>query len=187
MSNNYLVFCDIADEYSSLLAEVDLKRAAEAALQAENISGEEIELSIAISDDEEVRELNRQYRGIDKTTDVLSFASEEEPNWQALTQYQAESEETEEDEEGEEESDPNFKLPPEAQPARYLGDIIISYPQAESQAADFNNSPKREVQELVIHGVYHLLGYDHETVPNREIMQAKEETAAKILDRLELD
>ncbi len=176
-----VIFCDINEEYLPLLDEQDLIRAAKAALVVEEMAGEQIELSIAISDDEEVREMNRTYRGVDKTTDVLSFSAEEEPEWGVRSPV--EDQLAHDDEQGEDEEAHVFKLPPEAPQSRYLGDIIISYPQAERQAADFNNSPAREVQELIIHGVFHLLGYDHEIESDREFMRAKEEAAARILDQ----
>jgi len=161
--DNFKVNLDIGEAFAGQLNEAALLAAASAALLAEGLDGQTIELSVAISDDAEVQELNRQYRGVDATTDVLSFATEEASK------------------------DFEFKLPPgetvsEGTTTRYLGDIIISYPQAERQAPEFGNSSQRETQELLIHGVFHLLGYDHEEPVEREIMRAKEEVAAKNLD-----
>jgi len=156
-----------------------------AALQAEGLDTQEIGVSIAITDDEEVRDLNRNFRGVDYTTDVLSFSAEEEPDFEEYVDTDALDEDATEDEETEDEATPRFIIPPEyaeVNPVRYLGDIVISFPQAERQAAEFNNSPAREVQELVIHGLFHLLGYDHEEASQREVMQAHEEKAAHILD-----
>ncbi|NWJ45594.1 MAG: rRNA maturation RNase YbeY [Chloroflexi bacterium] len=158
LSKNFLIHCDIAEQYETQLNHTEIISAATVALYAEGLENQSIELSVAVSDDAEVRELNNSYRNVDNTTDVLSFAAEES------------------------QEDSNFALPPEAQEARYLGDIIISYPQAERQAPDFGNSTTREVQELVIHGIFHLLGYDHEKDADREVMRAKEEAAATILD-----
>lgn len=199
------VNCDINDEYVQAIEQQPLVQAATAALQAEGLDTQHIEVSVAITDDDEVQHLNKEYRGKDSTTDVLSFAAEEDPDF---TDYitlnmdegeadfddedgadNGEADEYDEDDEGEaDNSAPHFVVPPEyreVNPARYLGDIVISYPQAARQAADFNNSINREVQELVIHGVFHLLGYDHEEADEREIMRAKEEKAAHILDELE--
>jgi probable rRNA maturation factor len=77
--------------------------------------------------DREMRRMNRQFRGLDKTTDVLSFPGEE-------------GEDTE-----------------------HLGDVLISVPVARSQAAEAHHAPDREIRTLLLHGVLHCLGYDHET------------------------
>lgn len=172
----FVILCDIAEAFQSQLKEAEIIQAVQAALLTEELGGQPIELSVAVSDDEEILELNRTYRGLDKTTDVLSFAAEEEADWARS---------------GKETSAipdsivGTFVVPPEMQHSRYLGDIIISYPQAERQAADFSNTPPREAQELVIHGVFHLLGYDHEIEADREVMRAKEEAAAQLLDQIE--
>jgi probable rRNA maturation factor len=159
MLENFEIELDIAEAFGAFLADSALKTAAQMVLLAEGLEGQALSLTIVIAEDEEVRRLNQQYRGIDRTTDVLSFANEDAPD---------------------------FVLPPEmlAQQSaeRYLGDIIIAYPQAERQAVEFDHSTQREVQELIIHGVFHLLGYDHETPDEREVMRAKEEAAARLLD-----
>lgn len=188
------IYCDIAEDYPNL-AEAQLTVAAMAALQAEGLADQDVEVSVVITDDAEVQELNRTYRGVDRTTDVLSFAAEEEADFEEydIAEAQDEGEQTEifeEGDEGEGESDgePRFVVPPEytaAHPTRYLGDIVISYPQAARQAAEFGNTPSREVQELVIHGIFHLLGYDHEETNEREVMRAKEERAAQVLDGID--
>ena len=158
LSENFLIHCDIAEQFETQLNHTEVIAAATAVLYAEGLENQSIELSVAISDDEEVRQLNNSYRNVDNTTDVLSFAAEES------------------------QENSIFALPPDAQATRYLGDIIISYPQAERQAPEFGNSVTRAVQELVIHGVFHLLGYDHEKDADREVMRAKEEIASKTLD-----
>lgn len=200
--DSFKINCDIGEAFADQLDEDAVTAAARAALMAEGLGGQPIEVSVAVSDDEEVQRLNRQYRGVDRTTDVLSFSAEEAPNWNGYAETEDLLDETpddsldeDEDEDGNED-DPDeeasgaafeFKLPPgfaesEAGGLRYLGDIIISYPQAERQAHEFANTPQREAQELIIHGVFHLLGYDHEVPEQREVMRAKEEAAARILD-----
>lgn len=192
---NYNVMVEIGEDYEGAVEAEELAAAARAALFAEGLSGQIIGLSIEIAGDEEVQRLNREYRGVDRTTDVLSFANEEAPDWEGRpdvmysfgdTAQDAEDDDYEEVEDDEEESDeaPRFVMPPGMQTSgeRYLGDIIISYPQAERQCAEFGNTPLREIQELVIHGVFHLLGYDHEADADREIMRQKEEAAAQQLD-----
>lgn len=202
-SEKFDIQIDIAEAYAAALDEADLFKAVRAALLAEALENQAIGVSVEIADDLEVQRLNREYRGVDRTTDVLSFANEEAPDWEGRPGVAYDLPETAEDEDWPEEyedeaddgseiepvSASQFVLPPEivAQQAgnRYLGDIIISYPQAERQAAEFGNTPRREVQELVIHGVFHLLGYDHEEEDQREIMRAKEEAAARRLDEAE--
>jgi rRNA maturation RNase YbeY len=90
-------------------------------------------LSVLFAGDHVVRTLNRQYRGKDRTTDVLSFALREGPF---------------------------ANLQPE-----FLGDIIISVPVAAKQAREAGHSLAREIELLLVHGLLHLLGYDHERGP----------------------
>lgn len=86
------------------------------------------DLSVVLTDDDHLREMNRQYRGIDAATDVLSF--------------------------------PSGEIDPDSE-AAYLGDVIISYPRALAQAKAGGHAPADEVRLLTVHGVLHLLGYDH--------------------------
>lgn len=105
------------------------------------------ELTLVVTDDTAVQTLNRDYRGVDAPTDVLSFATREEAaDAPALAD-----------------------LPPElaAELANYLGDVIIAYPYATRQAAHYQNSVAAELRLLAVHGVLHLLGYDHAT-PDEE-------------------
>jgi probable rRNA maturation factor len=130
-----------------------IERAVEAALAAEGQAGP-IELSVLISDDAELHELNRSYRGVDSPTDVLSFAAEEGPG--------------------------SFVRPPGA--PRFLGDLAISFERAAAQAAEYGHSLERELAFLTVHGVLHLLGYDHERGPEDEAaMRAREEAVMEAL------
>lgn len=193
------ILVEVAAEFATKVSERELVVAAQAALLAENLGRQAIGVSIELADDAEVHRLNKEYRGVDRTTDVLSFANEEAPDWegrpdvvynlpaQAQTEDDEDDEDFEDDEEDEaDDATPKFIVPPHLQEnaERYLGDIIISFPQAERQCAEFNNSVNREVQELIIHGVFHLLGYDHEDPEDREVMRAKEEAAAQYLEKL---
>ena len=203
LTDKFDIQAELEEAYSQALSQADLVLAAQMALVAEGLGGQPIGLSIEVADDEYVQRLNREYRGIDRTTDVLSFANEEAPDWdgrpgvvyglqpQAADADESLDEETLDPDEYDDEADdggrPGFILPPElaesADGSRYLGDIVVSFPQAERQASEFNNTVGREVQELIIHGVFHLLGYDHEEPDDREIMRAKEEAAARLLDQ----
>lgn len=126
------------------------------------------QVSLLLTDDAAVRALNRVYRGLDETTDVLSFSPAHSGPWQ-----------------GEEEpppewadglSDwPDFVLPPEEPPP--LGEVIISYPQARRQALAAGRPAARELAWLVAHGVLHLAGYDHQESGETARMQALEQAA----------
>ncbi|MEZ4734279.1 MAG: rRNA maturation RNase YbeY [Caldilineaceae bacterium] len=110
-------------------------------------------LTLVITNDEAVQTLNRDYRGVDAPTDVLSFAAQESaPDTPALAD-----------------------LPPAlaAELNSYLGDVIIAYPYAERQAAQYQNSVQAELRLLAVHGVLHLLGYDHATADEEAAMWAR--------------
>lgn len=96
-------------------------------------------------DDEYIHELNKNYRGIDRVTDVITFALEDEKN--VIN----------------------------GSDVRMLGDIYISIPKARLQAKEYGHSFRREISFLAVHGFYHLLGYDHMKKSDEEIMFAKQE------------
>lgn len=111
------------------------------------------EVSLMLTDDESIHEMNREYRGIDRPTDVLSFALEE----------------------GEEEE--IFGGPEE----NLLGDIIISVETAVRQAEEYGHSVEREMSFLALHGMLHLLGYDHMEEEERQEMRAQEKAILESL------
>ena len=100
--------------------------------------------SITFVGEEEIKEINKSYRGIDKVTDVISFAFE----------------------------DSKDSLKSEI---RVLGDIYICIPRMVEQSKNYGHSKKRELSFLVVHGLLHLLGYDHMTKEEEEVMFAKQE------------
>lgn len=113
---------------------------------------DECELSLSFVDNETIHQLNREYRGVDRPTDVISFALEE----------------------GEEMEITGVDLP------RVLGDIIISVPKAREQANDYGHSFLRELGFLAVHGFLHLLGYDHITEEDeKEMFRRQEEILQK--------
>ena len=132
-----------------------IERVAKQTQEQENIN-EEVEVSVALVDDAYIQELNRDYRGKDCATDVLSFAfrdsEEEEINYEDL-----------EDE-------------IEFEEAEVLGDIVISLETAQRQASEFGHSFEREVAFLTVHGLLHLIGYDHMTEAEEKVMLAKQES-----------
>jgi len=131
-----------------------LIRSAEAALVTANVKGK-VELSISIIGDRKMRKLNKEYKGVDAPTDVLAFS------------YSLDSDQKE------------FSVPG----AKYLnfGDVAISYPQLLDRAAKEEMLVDEMAMVLVIHGVLHLLGLDHEKGDEAEKMEALED---KILSTL---
>lgn len=118
----------------------------------------EAEVDVTIVDDEEIHELNREYRGMDKPTDVLSFAL---------------------DEDSEDSDEPELLGAPEE---HLYGDIIISAETALRQAEEYGHGLERELTYLAVHGMFHLLGYDHMTEAEKAVMRAKEEEALRAIN-----
>lgn len=119
------------------------------------------EMGLVITGQERIRELNLKYLGEDKPTDVLSF------------QMMPGTDEFESDA-------PPFITPPDGM--LHLGEVIISYPQAAIQAKELQHPVNREIAILIIHGVLHLLGYDHAEADQQRWMSARE---AEILNSIE--
>ena len=127
------------------------------------------QISLVLTDDETVRELNRQYRGLDRTTDVLSFSFEHWGHWEG-------------DEDAPIPVDDaliSWPLPDDEPPP--LGEIVISVPQAARQAESQGVPLRRELALLIVHGALHLLGHDHYDDGEREAMQALERIAMAAL------
>lgn len=118
---------------------------------------QEGEVALTFVDNEQIHELNREYRGIDRPTDVLSFALNESVEEELDILYEIEDEQ---------ELDEMNDL---------LGDIIISTERAKEQADEYGHSLEREIGFLFVHGFLHLLGYDHQDEPSEQIMMDKQE------------
>jgi len=108
---------------------------------------EEAEVSLILVDDQRIHALNLEYRGVDRPTDVLSFALQEEV-----------------------EEEPEIEVEDEM-----LGDIVISVERARDQAEEYGHSFEREIVYLAVHGTLHLLGFDHEEENDKQEMRSKEE------------
>jgi probable rRNA maturation factor len=133
-------------------------------------------VSLTLTDDEGIRELNRQYRGLDKPTDVLSFPMLEPADDEPSVLTDADGYEVQEGESDEWLDEPDAGNPM----AELLGDIVISVPRAMAQADEYGHSIERELGFLFVHGFLHLLGYDHDNEANeREMLARQEETLAK--------
>lgn len=119
------------------------------AAEMENIT-EESELSLTFVTNEKIHQINKEYRGVDRPTDVISFALEESV-------------------------EEEIKIIGAPSMPRILGDIIISIPKAKEQAMEYGHSFMRELGFLAVHGFLHLLGYDHGTKEEEKEMFTKQE------------
>lgn len=126
-----------------------IEKAIEHSLSNEKFE-KECEVGVTLVDNERIHEINKEYRSIDKPTDVLSFP---------LIDFNKENDDPFDYDEG----------------YLMLGDIIISIEKAADQAEEYGHSIEREVGYLCVHSVLHLLGYDHENEDERKIMRGKEE------------
>jgi len=147
----------IDEEFKGRLEVSWLQYIAEQVLVAQGV-GSSAELGLVITSQERVQQLNRNYREKDEPTDVLAFSSREEIG----TDF------------------PPFVQPPDG--VLHLGEVIISYPQAVIQAEEHQHSIKREIAILIIHGVLHLLGFEHDKPELEHQMRAQE---GKILSYIE--
>lgn len=147
--NNMQHRIDVDDRLEELI-----RKSVEMALNLEGVRSD-LEVSVALVDNDYIRELNKTYRGKDAPTDVLSFPMLEPGEVDDVSS--------------------------EGEVEQLLGDIVISLEKAEEQAKSYGHSFEREVAFLVVHGVLHLLGYDHEIEEERKIMRQKEEEALKAL------
>jgi len=138
----------VEEEFREVVEEGGVRRIAQTVLKAEGVAPP-YEVSLVFTDSEKVKQLNRDYRGVDEPTDVLAF--------HMLPQKGVDS---------------SFALPPDG--VTRLGEVIISYPQAVAQAREQGHSPEKELALLVIHGILHLLGYDHEEPEEESKMRERE-------------
>lgn len=122
-------------------AEALAQRAAEAAAGVADMADEDLEVTVMLTDDKSIRTLNRQWRGKDKPTNVLSFPAPEQPGLEG---------------------------------PRHLGDIALAYETLVREAEEESKPLADHFAHLVVHGVLHLLGYDHETDEEADVMEALE-------------
>lgn len=183
--NLYLECNNDQEAYEITPALMDmLKELLRLAGELEQVDSGEVALSFV--DDETILQLNKDYRGIDKATDVLSFAMTESTEDELPIYYDDENLEDVELEQlqemselglldGGEETLEEFEEEPENLLAEPLGDIVISIPKALAQAEEYGHSAEREIGFLFVHGFLHLIGYDHMTEEDEKIMFGKQE------------
>ncbi len=111
------------------------------------------EVSVTLVGDQEMQEINRDWRGIDNVTDVISFALDEGEEPEII-------------------GGPSEEL---------LGEIVVCVPQAERQAVEYGHSFERELAYLIVHGMLHLLGYDHMNEEDKAVMRKEEEVVLQKL------
>ena len=152
-------FVDIEEkeEYKKLIEKV-----VDTCFKEENLIYTNLYLNVILTNPENIRIANKEYRNIDKETDVLSFPMFQKQEIEELIEKSKTEEQVVED---------------------VLGDIIISIPRVEEQAKDYGHSFERELAYMVVHGFYHLMGYDHIKEEDKKIMRPKEED---ILNKLNI-
>jgi probable rRNA maturation factor len=132
-----------------------LEDVAQRVLAAEKATAK-TEVGIVVTGQEMVQQLNRNYRGQDEPTDVLAFSARDEADGS------------------------RFILAPDG--LSHLGEVIIAYPQAAIQAEEHGHSLKKELTILLIHGLLHLLGYEHEEADAERKMQTREKELLKLIE-----
>mgnify|MGYP004540364959 CR=1 FL=1 len=147
---NLLLANDTNEDLDLRLIRQKALKTIEEVLKVENFN-ENAEVSLSIVDKDTIHKLNKDYRNVDRETDVLSFPMEEEA------------------------------FDDEGNPIFLLGDIVICLDVARNQAAEFGHSLEREMMYLICHSTLHLLGYDHIEEDDRVKMRAKEKEVMKNL------
>ena len=140
MSSKIEIFIQVDEEIKELET---VEKVLYSAIEKEKL--ENVSFNLIIVDNKFIHELNKTYRNIDRETDVITFALEDEDSLVV------------------------------ASDERILGDIYISIDRAKSQAEEYGHSLLRELSFLAVHGFYHLLGYDHQTPEEEKVMFTKQE------------
>ena len=137
--------------------EETIKKVVQKCFEEEKLLNSKLIMTITLTTPEEIRKINNQYRKIDKATDVLSFPMFEK-------------------QELDEKIENNDFLCEDI-----LGDIVISIEKVKEQAEEYGHSFERELGYMIVHGFYHLMGYDHIEEEDKKIMRPKEENVLRIL------
>ena len=145
------------DEYKQII-----KKVVEKCFIEENLLKTNLYLNVILTNPETIRKTNKQYRELDKETDVLSFPMFQKDEIDNLIKESQTKQEVVED---------------------VLGDIMVSIPRVIEQANEYGHSVERELAYMIIHGFYHVMGYDHIKEEDKVIMRPKEEN---ILNKLNI-
>lgn len=154
---------DTNDEY-----EKTIKKVVDKCFEVENLQNTNLYMSITLTNPEEIKTINKQYRNINKATDVLSFPMFEKEELDTMVQDSAKKDQVDDT---------------ENQVRDILGDIVISIQKVQEQAKEYGHSFERELSYMVVHGFYHLMGYDHMVEDDKKQMREKEEN---ILEKLNI-
>lgn len=139
--------------------EAIIKKVIKKCFEVENLTNSKLYVSITLTTPEQIHKINKEYRNVDRPTDVLSFPMFEK-------------------------SELDFKIKNnDFLHEDVLGDLVISIEQVERQAQEYGHSFEREFAYMIVHGFYHLMGYDHIKEEDKQVMRPKEE---KILELLEI-
>lgn len=163
---------EIEAAISKILPPAEMERVVQYTLQKAGIV-QPVMLTLLVTDDETIRELNKQYRRQDKPTDVLSFPLLDEPLVDAPTEQLWLAPDEEADEETSAQPGTTKKKPVFVTPSEIpltLGDIVISWPTVLKQAQEAGVQPAYELLYLLSHGVLHLVGYDDQTEAGYQAM-----------------
>ena len=155
MKKNYEIIYKNLEENEKY--ESTIKQVVDECFKAERMEQTSLYISITLTNPEEIEKINRQYRNIDRPTDVLSFPMFEKEELDEFIK------------ENSKHSDINMQ-------GDILGDIVISIPKVYEQAEEYGHSFERELAYMVVHGFYHLMGYDHIKEEDKKVMRKKEET-----------
>lgn len=136
-----------------------VKKVLEKCFQEEGLENSNLLITVTFTTPENIRKINKEYRNIDKATDVLSFPMFERDEIQNMIKKQ------------------------EFEHEDMLGDLVISVEKVKEQAEEYGHSFERELSYMLVHGFYHLMGYDHIKEEDKKEMRPKEE---KILSDLKI-
>ena len=136
-----------------------IKKVLEKCFKEEEIEVSKLIITITLTNPQNIRRINKEFRNIDKATDVLSFPMFEKEELEEKIEMQ------------------------DFEHEDMLGDIVISIDKVEEQAREYEHSFERELSYMIVHGFYHLMGYDHIEEDDKKIMRPKEE---KILQELKI-
>lgn len=155
----------VADEQSEIEVDLDrLVRLARSVLEQEKVS-DEADLSVICLDEPAMTELNKSFLNADRPTDVLAFPMDED--------FEPEIRET----------GPGGRLSDPGDPPLLLGDVVLCPSVAKKQADERGATAQAEIDLLFVHGILHLLGYDHATVEDAKLMEARERKLLETFDK----
>lgn len=149
-SNAFSIDITVKRNLGCTFSRARIKKVLEQVLESEKVTGP-LSVDVLVTNDRQIHKMNKQYRGIDSPTDVLSFALNESII-----------------------GTPDTDFPCEPDGVNNLGQIIISYPRVVEQAIEYESTAEEEMVRLLTHGCLHLLGYDHTDNANARKMRRRE-------------